>query len=1216
MEGAGRTGLSCPSCVLEWGLQDAADDPSTILAAANPGASAASPTPAKASGTISASSPGRLAYFGDYELIEEVARGGMGIVYRARQVSLNRIVAVKMVLAGRFAAAETMQRFRAEAEAAARLRHPNIVGIHEVGEHDGFHYFSMDFIEGKHLGQILRERPVSPRQAAEWVRTVASAIHYAHGQGILHRDIKPSNILLDLEGRPHVSDFGLAKQIEGDSDLTVSGQVLGSPNYMPPEQAEGHAGKSAVTSDIYSLGAVLYHLLTGRPPFVAQSVPETLRMVIQGEVLRPILLNPSVPVDLETICLKSLEREPSRRYATALELADELGRFLRDEPIRARPISRPARVMRWCRRNPVVSSLTGGLALAVCLGLAGVLWQLRRVQASRENVQREVAKGHVSNGIQLLQDGDWFKSLLWFTEALKSDPPTPETAEPHRHRIASIFDACPRLLHVLTHDEQAIAHAAVSPTEDKVATVSLDYTARIWDIHTGRVLMQTERLPELPASTVFSPDGRNLAVVLNNNTVHILDISTGKLRFAPIPHRNSSRPGTLLPPVFDASGKWLATQSDTNVVQVWDLATGQRLGEPLRHDARIESFDFLAGRSLLVVRTESGNRFWEVASSKAASAFGEAHERMGKIVPSPEPGTFFADGKVHRLIALPGSEEQRVESRTLAGTFEGDTSIRQAVFSPNGERLLTILNSGTARLWDSATGEALGIVLAPGSPIEAGAFSPDGRKLILVAQDNAATVWDPEHGESLAPPIIHSRSDGEAAFSASGRFLLTVHPSFAGCLWDLGKAHEPPALLRAEAAQQSPAADPRSGFASVRVSREANSLIRVQDPLSGLDAPLHPLSLKSKPRVVRLDVTARYVILEGEQSRAQVWDAISGFPLTPLVASRFAMESYAANKVTLRASSAPAEVLTALAEASSGNRLDGKGGWTVLSLEELLAAWGKAGAAISGPSEGTAPRIDLAAWHRSEAEKAEADLDWLAAVFHRARVEVFTPGVAEIQARLEYARTAEANARQRGASYRERRQVLPPRLPGSSDRFIDLSGHATNSVLGSRSGRVPEIDSPVGVRELTGTKFYLRGAIGLFGKGAAAVGEIWPTRVNGIRVGQRCDKLHFLHTTYWGGSEPAPVASIHVRYAGGLMEEIGITNMVHIANDWPTEPFKPSQAELAWLGTYRDRSRGTPCIRFFKYTWINPHPAQEIVSIGLISAGGQASYNLLALTAE
>ena len=315
----------------------------------------------------------RIRYFGEYELLDEIARGGMGVVFKAKQINLNRIVALKMILSGNLAGEEEVQRFHTEAEAAANLDHPGIVPIYEIGEHDGQHYFSMGFVDGDSLQDKLRDGPLPPREAAELCRKIAESVAYAHEKGVIHRDLKPPNVLLDPSGEPKVTDFGLAKQVESDSDLTRSGAVMGTPSYMPPEQASGKTDEVGPRADVYSLGAILYCMLVGRPPFQAANVLDTLMQVIESEPVAPRSLDNKIPLDLETICLKCLQKNPASRYASAQELVDELERFGRHEPIKARRIGHAARTLRWCQRNPVV---TGFLALTtvMLLVVAGSLW--------------------------------------------------------------------------------------------------------------------------------------------------------------------------------------------------------------------------------------------------------------------------------------------------------------------------------------------------------------------------------------------------------------------------------------------------------------------------------------------------------------------------------------------------------------------------------------------------------------------------------------------------------------------------------------------------------------------------------------------------------------------------------------------------------------------------------------------------------------------------
>ena len=346
--------------------------------------------------------------FGDYELQGEIGRGGQGVVYRARQKSLNRTVALKIIVLGHWATARHLKRFRLEAEAAASLNHPSIVPIHEVGERDGCCYFSMNLIEGGQLDEVVRREAISIRRAAELIAKLARTVHYAHEHGILHRDIKPGNILLDKEGEPHLTDFGLARLVETESTVTRTTEVLGTPSYMAPEQASGNNVALTSATDTYGLGAVLYHLLTGCPPFAGGTTYETVRLVLETDPRQPRLLNRKVDRDLSTICLKCLQKDPQRRYASALALAEDLERWLKHEPIQARRTGLFARGKKWVRRKPAIAAvITLSLALIATVGV--IVWKsdlFHRPAAARiavlpfENLSNDKEDASFADGVQ------------------------------------------------------------------------------------------------------------------------------------------------------------------------------------------------------------------------------------------------------------------------------------------------------------------------------------------------------------------------------------------------------------------------------------------------------------------------------------------------------------------------------------------------------------------------------------------------------------------------------------------------------------------------------------------------------------------------------------------------------------------------------------------------------------------------------------------------
>ena len=378
----------CPGCLLESGLNLLSDE---AVAGGDLSAVAPKAFGAAKAGSAKADDPGHvdkpahaatkserlaaiLGELGDYELLEEVGRGGQGVVFRARQKSLNRTVALKVISLGQWASKAHVKRFRREAEAAARLDHPSIVPIHEVGEHDSQCYFSMQFIEGGQLDEVIKREPMSIRQAAELIAKVSRTVHYAHQHGILHRDIKPGNILLDQKGEPHLTDFGLARLVETESTVTRTLEVLGTPSYMAPEQAGGKNIQLTAATDVYGLGAVLYQLLTSHPPFAGGTTYETIKLLLDTEPRQPRLLNPKIDRDLSTICLKCLEKDPERRYSSALALAEDLEHWLKHEPIQAKPSGFFAHARKWVQRNPAIAALVVSL-IALAAAVSWNIWK-------------------------------------------------------------------------------------------------------------------------------------------------------------------------------------------------------------------------------------------------------------------------------------------------------------------------------------------------------------------------------------------------------------------------------------------------------------------------------------------------------------------------------------------------------------------------------------------------------------------------------------------------------------------------------------------------------------------------------------------------------------------------------------------------------------------------------------------------------------------------
>jgi hypothetical protein len=534
-------------------------------------------------------------------------------------------VALKMILAGQLATPAEVQRFRREAENAAGLEHPHIVPIYEVGEADGQHFFSMKLIEGGSLNQGLARFANDPRAAARLMAGVARAVHHAHQRGILHRDLKPGNILLDNDGQPHVTDFGLAKRLAGGAGQTQSGAVVGTPGYMAPEQAAGQGKRLTTAADVYGLGAVLYELLTGRPPFRAGTALETLMQVLHEEPAPPARVRPGVPRDLETICLKCLRKDPAERYGSAEEVANELGRFLAGEPVLARRAAAWERAARWVRRHPSGAALVavGAVAVLASVGAAvGLVYnaelesvnrQLRSTSGRLEQALGEVQaqKGEAERQRARAREEEVKARRYLYVARMALAQRAEQEKQPGRvmQLLRSVIPQGPdqadfrdfewHLLWRKYHGEQsrlrghtgAVTAVAFSPDDRLLASGSADCTIKLWDTASGKEVVTLKGHSDRVTGVAFSPDGKRLLSASADKTMKIFDVVLGKELLSLASH--TDRVDCV---AFSLDGRHLASGSSLDGVLVWDAHTGQTI----RWDANAEVMAFSPDGTRLV----------------------------------------------------------------------------------------------------------------------------------------------------------------------------------------------------------------------------------------------------------------------------------------------------------------------------------------------------------------------------------------------------------------------------------------------------------------------------------------------------------------------------------------------------------------------------------------------------------------------------------------
>jgi WD40 repeat protein/serine/threonine protein kinase/tetratricopeptide (TPR) repeat protein len=718
-----------------------------------------------------------------FEMIAELGRGGMGIVYKARQPSLDRLVAIKVLREGDLAGPDDLARFRREAEAAARLQHANIVQVYEVGQHEGRPFLALEFVEGDSLARKVAVQPLPAREAAQIVRTLADTMHAAHQGGVIHRDLKPANVLLTTQGVPKITDFGLAKRLDAPSGQTCSGAILGTASYMPPEQARGDSKQVGPAADVYALGAILYELLTGRPPFKAASQTDTLLQVLRDEPMPPRRLQPSVPRDLETVCVKCLEKEPGKRYASAAALADDLQRFLAGEPIRARPVSRVERLWRWCRRKPWVAGLAAALLLAsvgsIALGAWALSENLRRAEADarRQKALAEAEKEKserlrattlplIERAVKFRADGFHQAAAHYFARALQGND-DPDI------RVQWLDAMQQALVPVETSSRREwTGTLAYSPDGRFLVSGGLhDGKLSVWATESGKQVRLLPGHPPSPAKDElvtqpvreigFRPDRPSEMIsVGKDGAIRVWNVLTGeRLREYP---RDKARPHaplltvTIDPSLSRATGRRFVTGDALGKLTWWDLDTLEKLTEIPAHAGPLNRVRYRPDGGQCASTGDDGLvRLWDPEGNLLAELDpqdGQGEELRLRALALPIAEAFAAGprGPLH-LLALLSLKPSPTPSRP---------PLHALAYSPDGRQLAASGQDACVYIWDAASHKLLHRLAghepdAHGNRKVGTLAYTSAERLVSGGCDGAIRAWDTRTGKQVASRARH-----------------------------------------------------------------------------------------------------------------------------------------------------------------------------------------------------------------------------------------------------------------------------------------------------------------------------------------------------------------------------------------------------------------------------------------------------------------------------